>query len=63
MTFGSVLGMRNIIPAKIEVRFTSDNIGETLSLSDGKTILVVPFEAVQEIIDKERSNRRGKSHI
>lgn len=42
-------------PARIIVRFTSDHVGETLSLSDNDKIMIsVPFEAVKPIIEKAR---------
>lgn len=46
--------------ANILVRFTSDNIGETLILQHGDTMLSVPFENVEPIIIKARKKSRWK---
>lgn len=46
--------------ANILVRFTSDSIGETLSLQHGDTMLSVPFEKLEPIIIKARKKRRWK---
>lgn len=45
-------------PSKVVVRFSSDRIGETLSLSDENDtyMITVPFEEIERIIKKERSN-------
>lgn len=39
---------------KITVRFTSDKHGESLSIEDGETMLGVPFEEVEKLIEKAR---------
>ncbi len=44
---------------KAIVRFTSDKLGETISLSNDETMMiVVPFEPVAELIEEVR---KGKS--
>jgi hypothetical protein len=40
--------------ANIEVRFTSDERGETLSLQMGNIMIAVPYEPVKALIKKER---------
>jgi len=37
-------------PCKITVRMTSDKLGQTLSLTGGNTMLVIPLEKVRDII-------------
>lgn len=52
---GEKIGNANIL-----VRFTSDGIGETLSLQHGDTMLTVPFEKIEPIIIKARKKRKWK---
>lgn len=43
------------------VRFTSDNIGETLSLSfEDKIMITVPFEKIDKLIQQTRSENNAK---
>jgi len=46
----------------IDVRFTSDDVGETLSLAYGDRQFVVPFERVEKLIKYTREKRR-QSHV
>lgn len=39
---------------KVTVRFTSDNLGETLSLQYGGVMILVPYEPVKKIIEETR---------
>lgn len=41
-------------PCEVIVRFSSDRLGETLSLEACGQMITVPFEALQKIIEKER---------
>ena len=49
-----IKGKRQMIP--LTVMFTSDNLGETISIIDeyGKVRLTVPFEPVEELIKATR---------
>ena len=52
---GMVVTEKTMRPAKVIVRFTSEHVGETLSLSDDDKIMIsVPFELVKPIIEKAR---------
>lgn len=42
---------------KVEARFTSDEQGETLSLSISNLMIIVDYEDLIEIIDKAREER------
>ncbi len=55
---GAVSDGESLTAAPIEVGFTSDAKGESLSLANGNIILFVPFEQVQKMIDKERKKRK-----
>lgn len=47
--------------APVTVRFTSDHLGETLSLESANGMILVPFEQVKKIIEEERRrNVRSK---
>lgn len=52
---GDVSGV--MIKSKIICRFTSDKYGETLSLEDGKTLLIVDYKEVEKVINKGRKNK------
>jgi len=39
----------------VVARFTSDHLGETISLEFGGVMIVVPFEPVKEIIKEARA--------
>lgn len=42
-------------PTEVIIRFTSDGLGETLSLSANDEVMItVAFEDVQKVIDEER---------
>ena len=56
---GAISDGKTMTAAPIEVRFTSDKKGESISLVHGDTMLFVPFEQVQKMIDKERK-KNGK---
>lgn len=45
--------------ANVEVRFSSDRNGETLSLQVGNLMITVPYEPVKYLIQQERK-KRGK---
>lgn len=45
---------------QIIVRFTSDELGETISLSTADTMLLVPFEPVKTLINDTRKG--GRKH-
>lgn len=55
---GAVSDGERMTAAPIEVRFTSDAKGESLTLVNGNIMLFVPFEQVQKMIDKERKKRK-----
>ena len=42
----------------VTVRFTSDRIGETLSLQAGDVQITVPFEPVEELIEATRKSAK-----
>lgn len=45
---------------KLTIRFTSDELGESLSISDDKEIMLqIPFEGVEQIISIARK-KKGK---
>lgn len=46
-----------VIQKQIAVRFTSDKIGETISLEDGNVIIGVPFKDVEQLIEKARKSK------
>lgn len=52
-------GLR-LAKAPVTVRFTSDGLGETLSLESANGMILVPFEQVKRIIEEER-RRYGRS--
>jgi hypothetical protein len=44
--------------ARLVIRFTHDNLGESLSISDDKGIMLqVPFEGMEELIHMARTER------
>lgn len=44
--------------ARLVVRFTHDNLGESLSISDDKRIMLqIPFEGIEELISTARTER------
>ena len=46
------------IAQPIAVRFTSDKVGETLSLGNDEDIqITVPFEVIDKMIQQERSKK------
>ena len=60
MAFGETLGMvvlgENIRYRPVQVRYSSDKSGKTLSLSqdDDGVMITVPFEYVERLIKKEQ---------
>ena len=40
--------------ANVDVRFTSDDKGETLSLAVDDIMITVPFKTVESLVNKER---------
>ena len=40
---------------EIEARFSSDRIGETLSLATGNLIVIVPFEEIEDLVEETRA--------
>lgn len=46
--------------SKIQVIFTSDDLGETLSFNDGHVQLTVPYEQVKRLISQVRNNKKPK---
>lgn len=60
----TLLGMattpKGVAMMDIVVRFTSDQLGETLSLSgfDDNVMYTIPFEAVEELVSKTRKKAR-----
>ena len=43
--------------SKINIRITSDEKAETLSLSDGKYMLLVPYSEVEKVLKEARAAR------
>ena len=56
---GVIIDRGNIRRQIITVRFTSDKIGETISLADeiNGIMIIVPFESVAELIERTRGNK------
>lgn len=57
---GCIADNNSMCLADIEVRFTSDSYGESLSLQTGNLMIEVPFEAVKPIIQQERKKKGSK---
>lgn len=52
---------KTFAPTSVIVRFTSDKIGESLSLSLNDILMItVPFEQVQKVIDEARKQKEGE---
>ena len=67
MTLKEIRGLAAIpsghmFPRILTVRFTSDDLGESLSIADEAAGIMfeVPFEEVEKIIKQERAKRRSK---
>lgn len=41
----------------LTIRATSSMYGETVAIEDGKTILGVPFQEVEKLMEKARKNK------
>ena len=48
---GMVMDKRGMRKTDICVRVTSDRRGKSLSLEDGKTMLMIPLETVEDMIE------------
>ena len=45
---------------RLTIRFTSDHMGESLSLSDDKSVMLqVDYKAIEEIVNQERGKNNG----
>lgn len=49
-------------PRTVVARFTSDDIGETLSLEASGVMILVNYADVAKLVMRERSKGYGKSH-
>lgn len=56
---GAIINNKGMYSIRFDVRFTSDENGETLSFINGIQQIVVPFEPVSQLIDYTRG-MRGK---
>ena len=49
-------------PGKVVARFTSDNIGESLSLEAGGVMIFVDYADIAKMVERERSKHYGDTH-
>ena len=49
-------------PGKVVARFTSDNIGESLSLEAGGVMIFVDYADIAKMVMREQSKHYGDTH-
>ena len=58
---GMIMTEKDMRQCDVSVRFTSDEIGETISLQVGNSMIVVAFEEVQKMINQIRNIKEKQS--
>ena len=50
-------------PGKVVARFTSDNIGESLSLEAGGVMIFVDYADIAKMVERERAQHYKDGHL
>lgn len=57
-----IKGFKGLQRAEVIVHFTSDDLGETLSLASGNTQITVPYSQIEKMVERERAKGYTKGH-